>query len=924
VGQASEIGGLRVRMALHTGVAESRDGDYFGPPLNRAARLLAAGYGGQVLLSEATRQLISDAPPVGASLRDLGEHHLRDIERPERVYQLVLAGLPADFPPLRTLGGRARNLPAQPTDFVGRVRELAAIRERLLRPDVRLVTLTGPGGTGKTRLAVRAVAGALEVPDAFPDGAWFVSLAMVRDASMVPASIAHALGLRETGGRSIAEVLEEHLRRQRTLLVLDNFEQVIGAAPLVVELLAGCPALKVLVTSRVVLRLSGEHELPVPPLALPAPEDDARSPDLQSVAAYESVTLFLHRAQAARPDFSLTQENAPAVAEICRRLDGLPLAIELAAARVRLLPPQALLVRLERRLPLLAGGARDLPARQQSLRDTIAWSYDLLTPDEQVLFRRLAVFRGGCTPEAVDAVCGFWAAIEPPEAPEASRASGVPRADALPPGTGSAEASQGSQEPGSVDVGLGQLEGLASLVEQSLLRQEEAAGAARFVMLETIREYAAERLDASGEGEVIRRRHAAHYLALIERAAPDLKWERWEHQVAWLNRLEREHDNLRAALDWSVERGQAGDTGATEQALRLGAALWQFWAARGHLREGRRSLGRILGLPPPAQKAQAAAAAAARSEVLFGAWGLAIEQGDYAAGRALAAEALSVAQAMGDQESVGWARFSQGAGAYAEGDFAAARPPLEEALAIHRARADRSGVAATLMAFGMAAADDGDYAAARPALEEALALQRELNHQRGVATTLHHLGALALHQGDTAAARGFLRQSLDLARQLEDRGDVTWLLASFAGLAAAEGQPERAVRLAGAAAALREALDVTLWRADRRRLERWLEPAYRSLDEPARAGAWEEGRAMSMEEAVAGALEEAPRGVAPSGAMPPERWLEQDDGARRPTCAPANAGDGSLARSAGRRSAGDGRQHMIRAGADGDHHQAAG
>jgi len=549
-----EVGSIRVRIALHTGAAEEREGDYFGQPLNRVARLLSAGHGGQVLLSQTIYDLVRDALPAGASLRDLGERRLKDLQRPERIFQLVVPDLPADFPSLKTLDNRPNNLPAQAALLVGREKEIEAVRGRLLRPDVRLLTLTGPGGTGKTRLALQVAA---EVLDDFEHGVFFVALAPISDPGLVVPTMAQTLGLKETAGQPLIETLKDYLRDRALMLVLDNFEQVLAAASRVAELLAAGPQLKVLVTSRAVLRVYGEHEFPVPPLTLPDPQ---RLPPPERLTQYEAVRLFIERALAVKPDFAVTNDNAPAVAEICRRLDGLPLALELAAARIRLLPPQAMLARLERRLPLLTGGARDLPARQQTLRNAIAWGYDLLGPGEQTLFRRLAVFVGGCTLEAAEAVGG-----------------------------------------GAVEV----LDGIESLVGKSLLRQEEGVGGEPwFAMLETIREFALERLEESGEAEAIRRQHAAHYLELAEQAESALKGSQ---QMAWLEQLEREHDNLRAALRRSVERGEA------EYGLRLGGALGRFWWMHGYLIEGRAWLTALLALPG------ASSSTAARALALFSA-----------------------------------------------------------------------------------------------------------------------------------------------------------------------------------------------------------------------------------------------------------------------------------------------------------------
>jgi class 3 adenylate cyclase len=384
-----KTGPLRVRMALHTGAAEERAGDYFGPSLNRVARLLSAGHGGQILMSLTTEELVRDELPKGAGLRDLGERRLKDLFRPEHVFQVTASGLPTEFAPLLTLDARPNNLPAQPTPLVGRQREVAQVCERLRHPDVRLLTLTGPGGTGKTRLGLQVAA---ELMDEFENGTFFVPLASITDPTLVAPTIARALGLTETGDQTPEEPLEDYLRDRQTLLLLDNFEQILGAAPLVTDLLSSAPDLKVLTTSRIPLSLYGEYEFPVPPLEVPDPE---RPQSLEQVTHYEAVRLFIERARAAKSDFKITSDNAPEVAEICARLDGLPLAIELAAARIKLLPPRAILDRLGDRLRLLTGGARNLPERQRTLRGAIEWSYELLAAEEKTLYARLAVFSGG-------------------------------------------------------------------------------------------------------------------------------------------------------------------------------------------------------------------------------------------------------------------------------------------------------------------------------------------------------------------------------------------------------------------------------------------------------------------------------------------------------------------------------------------------
>ena len=548
-------GPISVRMVLHTGAAEERDGDYFGPPVNRVARLLSAAHGGQVLLSLPTQELVRDQLPTQTSLRDLGEYRLKDLFRPERAFQLLAPDLPVEFPPLRSLDAYRNNLPLQPTPLIGRAKEVSEVCERLSRPEVRLLTLTGAGGTGKTRLGLQAAA---ELTQEFEDGVYFVSLAAIRDPQLVVPAMAGTLGVKEAGGQPLLENLEYYLGEKRMLLMLDNFEQILEAAPMVAELLSAAPNLKVLATSRIPLRLYGEYEYSVPPLALP---DPGRPPSVERLTHYETVRLFIERAQAAKADFSVTNDNAPAVAEICYRLDGLPLAIELAAARIKLLTPQAMLGRLGNRLKLLTGGARDLPERQRTLKSTIEWSYGLLEEDEKVLFARLSVFAGGRTMEAIEAICDAE--------------------DDLP-----------------VDV----LDGLASLVDKSLLKQEEGVGGEpRFVMLETIHEFAREKLQESEEGEDIRRLHAEYFLALAEEGDPGL--EEGSQQPVWLERLEEEHDNMRRALSWSLGQGQD-----SELALRIGAALGEFWYLRGYWSEGRRWLEEALAKSSPAPTAARARA----------------------------------------------------------------------------------------------------------------------------------------------------------------------------------------------------------------------------------------------------------------------------------------------------------------------------
>nr|MBA2521323.1 adenylate/guanylate cyclase domain-containing protein [Chloroflexia bacterium] len=558
-----EIGGLRVRIAIHTGEAERRDNDYFGPSVNRVARLLGAAYGGQVLISGRVAELVQEQPLAGISLRDLGQHRLRDLIETERIFQLVAPELAVDFPPPKTLDSQLRGLPVPPTPLIGREREVATVREWLgfdnsgspPRDGARLVTLTGPGGAGKTRLALELAS--VLVPE-FADGVVFVPLADLTDAALVLPAIAARLEVADPGGGRTREAVIERLEPLDLLMVLDNLEQVMAATPIVAELLAACPRLTVLATSRERLNLRGERELPVPPLPLPGlvplgaevtgPRGESRL--VERVGESAAVRLFLDRATATKPSFELTTENALAIAEICRRLDGLPLAIELAAARIRMLSPSALLSRLDRRLDLLAGGARDLPSRQQTMRNAVAWSHDLLTSEEQRLFARLAIFAGGAASESAEAILGL---------------------DGL----------DGDTEPLDFEI-------LEMLVDKSLVRLDHGADdETRIAMFETIRDYAAEQLALADEALVVARWHARHFLARAVEAAPGLEGPA---QVESLNRLERDHANLRAALDWLGAHDAAAAT-------TLGGALWRFWLLRGHFSEGRVRLERLIQFP---------------------------------------------------------------------------------------------------------------------------------------------------------------------------------------------------------------------------------------------------------------------------------------------------------------------------------------
>ena len=606
---------IRVRMGLHTVKPELSSKGYLGQDLQRAACIMSAGHGGQVLLSQVTRDLVEHGLPEDIGLRDLGEHRLTDLGPPSHVFQLVIAGLLADFPPLKTLDSYTHNLPFEPTPFIGREKEVADVQQELLRPDVRLLTLTGPGGVGKTRLGLQVAARSSEH---FADGTWFASLAPISDPDLVIPIIAETLDVREMRGWSLLEQLKATLREKQVLLLLDNFEQVVSAATQVADLLATCPQLKVLVTSREALHVRAEHEFPVPVLAMPDPR---HIPDLAALSQYDAVALFIERAKAVKPDFQMKSDNANTVAEICMRLDGLPLAIELAASRVKLFPSQALLARLGQRLHFLNSSLRDVPARQQTLRKTIQWSYDLLAVEEQRLFQRLSVFVGGCTLQAIESLTATLGN------------------DALPI-----------------------LDEVVSLIDKNLLQQTAQEGEdLRLSMLETIREYGLEALELSGEAEETRQAHAGYYLRLAREAEPELAGPQ---QTPWLKRLELEHDNLRAALGWALEKVIDEEAREHEElALHLSAALVPFWVMHGHHSEARNFLERTLaGIE--------GGSVALRIKVLQATANIAVLQSDLDRAEVLARQSLALCRELGDMhgiakslpllEEVVWARGKTG------------------------------------------------------------------------------------------------------------------------------------------------------------------------------------------------------------------------------------------------------------------------
>ncbi len=698
-------------------------------------------------------------------------------------------------PLLESPDSRPHNLSVQLTSLLGREGEVAAVEKLLRQEDVRLLTLTGPGGTGKTRLGLQVASNLL---GSFKDGVFFIALSTISDPGLVVSTIAQTLGIKEAGGVSLLQSLKQYLQDKQMLLLLDNFEQLLAAAPAAADLLTASPRLKVLVTSRAVLHVQGEQEFPVPSLALP---DLKHLPPVENLAQYGAVALFVRRARAAKPSFTITNENAHAVAEICTRLDGLPLAIELAAARIKLLSPQAMLARLENRFKLLTGGAQDLPSRQQTMRGAIAWGYDLLAEDEKRLFRQLSVFVGGCTLEAVEAVCG-----------------------------------------GEGDLEIDVLSGVESLLDKSMLRQKEQAdGEPRFTMLETIREYGLECLKEGGETETLRR-HAGFFLTLAEEAEPELTGSR---QVELLGQLETEHDNLRAALQWM------GASGEIELGLRLAGALWRFWDVHGYLSEGRKWLEGFL-----ARAQSGSIPASVRAKATNGAGVLAGTQGDFERQDVILQESLALYRELGDKLGVAQSLNNLGSIAYSRGDWERAAALYMESLSLRRELGDKWGIANSLNNLGGVAYSQGDYERAAALYAESLELRRELGDRRGIGMSLNNLGEVAQQQGDYERAAALYIESLDLRRELGDKLFIASSLSNLGEVACDQGDCERAAHLFGAAEALRETIGSPLPLAKRHEYERRVAAACDALGRESFAAAWAEGRAMTLKQAIAYALDQ--------------------------------------------------------------------
>ena len=776
-------------MGVHTGTPERDGSNYVGVDLNRVARVTAAGNGGQVLVSDRTWQAAQADLGDEVRLSDLGHHRLKDLVEPEHIFQVVAPGLGDEFPPIRTIDTRPKQLPAQLTSFIGRVRELAEIGDLVGRS--RMVTLTGPGGSGKTRLAVAA---ADRLLPRFTDGVFFIPLAPIDDPERVPAAIAAALGLHEVPDRPVLDVVEEHLRDKSVLLVADNFEHLMGATAVIARLLEAAPRLSVLATSRERLAIYGEQEYPTPPL--PVPDRDAAG---EPVAANPCVRLFVERATAIRPDFRLTDENLPIVAEICRRVDGLPLAVELAAARIRILTVADLLSRLDRRLAALTGGARDLPDRQRTLRGMIDWSHDMLDSRERALFARLSVFSAGWTREAAEAISG-----------------------------------------GDREIEL--LGGLESLVDKSLVRRMIPDGdAVRFDMLETIREYAGERLEEAVVAGTVRRRHARFFQKLAEAAEPNLTGPESER---WLAELTIEVPNIRVALRWALDSGDPLDLAT---GLLTAGALWRFWQLTGVLREAGDWLDQLIAHP------DSAALAAGRAKALRGAGGIAYWQNDLPRSRKLYEESVALYRELGDQPGLAAAINDLAYLPMLMGEPEFARALFSEARDLFRDLGDDWQATLAELNIGNAQFFEGKYEDARVVWEAALPAIRERGDRFWLTEAITGLGQLEQLTGRFDVARGYYAESLQLALEAGTTPQVAMVLEPLANVDAAEGDHQRAVRLWAAAQAIKErvgggAPSEMMQTVDPR------PAAVESLGEVAVEEAWAEGSRMTPDQAVAYAI----------------------------------------------------------------------
>lgn len=782
---------LRVRMAIHTGTVEQRDNDYFGPPLNRVARLLAIGHGGQVLLSNASQELVRDMLPAGAELRDLGEHRLRDLSRPEHVFQAVHPALPSQFPPLRSLDNPElpNNLPQQTTSFIGREKDLLEVNELLKK--TRVLTLSGMGGSGKTRLSLQIAA---DILDQYSDGVWFIELAHITDASLVSHAVAAALSIREEPGHPVLQTLCTMLKTKKLLIILDNCEHLVEeCARMVATLLQACPETTFFTSSREALGVPGEMIYRIPPLSLP---DLQQRIVIETLTQYEAVRLFVERATFHKSDFAVTNENAASLAQLCVSLDGIPLAIELAAARVRAMSVEEINSRLNNLFRLLTGGVRTALPRQQTLRALIDWSYDLLNEQERVMLHCLSVFRGGWTLEAAEAVC-TGETIEDWEA----------------------------------------LDLLSSLVDKSLVLTESYGSETRYRLLETVRQYAREKLEETGTSDEVRRRHCLCFLALAESAERAIMGSQ---QATWLRRLDFEHDNMRSALDWSLNIS----TGA-EMALRLTGALGRYWWRRGYLRMGRDYLETAL------QYAGAESRTAARAKALHWSGVMHFRLGEYDNARTALEHGLELARETRETTEEMLCLNTLGNMSVFLRELDAAKKYYEQGLVVVRRLGDRSGEAMILGNMGNLCYDLEDYAGSRDLYQQAIEIFRATRHQIGEAIYLANLGRVLLKQAELQKARDYLTQGLHITRELGDRGQIVFGLWSFAQLNAKEGNLEIAARLLGASDSLRDEIGNTLSSSALEEHAELSETLHNGLGEEAFTANYNKGNRMNWDQAVA-------------------------------------------------------------------------
>lgn len=826
---------LRIRVGLHTGEAEERGGDYYGPSLNRAARLMSIAHGGQTLMSTTTADLVREQMPADASLRDLGEHRLKDLVRSEHIFQLNHGALPSDFPPLKSIDAFPNNLPVQLTTFIGRERELEEAKKRLA--SARLLTLIGPGGTGKTRLSLQLGA---ELLPSFADGVWVAELAPITDSTLVVQSVASIFGLREQLGMPIHELLIDFLRAKDLVLIVDNCEHLVDScAQLVEQLLHVCPKLKIIASSREALGIAGETVYRVPSLSVPG--DSQVTPAM--LAQSESAQLFIERASAANPKFALSDHNATAIAQICRRLDGIPLALELAAARVTVFSAEQVASRLDDRFRLLTGGSRTALPRQQTLRALIDWSYDLLSDPERSLFRRFSVFAGGCTFEAIEAVCT------------------------------------------QLDV----LNLLTQLVNKSLVAVEAEDDGSRYRLLETVRQYARDKLLEAGESEEARNVHFDFFYNLVKTAGPRLDSDL---ALEWIERLASEYDNIRAALEWGIDQNVAG-------VLRMVPSLVRFWMRQGHEEEGRKvirdALARAENLPQPEGEA-----AREWKETLGEAWQaraiLAYSQGDNTRAAVSAGRAAAIARELGDKRLLAIVLGFQASSLMFTANAAGVKELLEEAMVAGRESGDKFAQGFPLAMYGQALTIfGGDPLAGKQQAEEGAALVRESGDRwasnmalLGMAMTAtftgnqaeararfstlgprfaelgdrhrmnmvkSELAHLDRYEGQMERAEAAYRETILEWKRLGHRAAIAHQLECFASIAQAREDSPRAALLYGAAETLRERITIPMTSQEKIEYDRQVAALRAGMDEKAFGAAWAEGRAMSMDQAIAYALQ---------------------------------------------------------------------